>query len=974
LNYFRVPPRCVVIAKEVDVAHAFPSISTDGFHLYTLGAFRLERQSQSIRLPTRKVELLLAYLVLHPEQHSREKIAALLWGDSPDQEARRSLRVALTALRKQLGEECVLTDRETVQINPSYPLRTDVIEFREQATRFLAQNPPDPAAVNINIYQGDLLSEFYEDWILPERSALSTLYLDMLLRLTQYLRSQSEYERVIELSKRVLQHDPANEPAYQHLMFCYMALGDRHAALKQYEECQRSLQEELGVEPSPETIALYEHIQQASPRKSGIAANSNLPIPLTSFIGRQQETAKVKVLITGEGEPTGATRARLVTLIGAGGCGKTRLAIQAAAGLAVAFADGIYWVDLAVVKDAALVPITVSKALGLRDEGRQPVTETLVGYLRAKQLLLVIDNCEHLVSACADLIAGLLSQCSSLQVLATSREALGITGEVHWRVPSLTLPTQQTTLAPPSLLEWEAIQLFVDRAAQMQNGFTLTPSNAPAILQICRQLDGIPLAIELAAVRVTALLPEQIADRLNDRFNLLTSGSRTALPRQQTLRATLDWSYDLLSTAERTALQRLAVFAGSWSLEAAEATCEGEPIECAQIVDLLTHLVDKSLVLVDHHDQEIRYRMLDSIRQYAQEKLLESERSDRVYQHHLAFFLRLAEQADPELRGPQQAIWMSRLELESDNLRAALAWSLQDRAPKADDALQEAGLRLAGALGEFWFRHDDIGEGGEWLNKALIESAQTSASTRAKTLCQAGRFAALRGDLERATALLEQSLCSYREFNDSRGVADLLYELGVTACYQGNREQAATLLEESLALFRSTGYQWGIAAALMRLGEVRMRRGHTLLAASLWEESLALFRKLGDEWGQAFSLGGLGDAARLQGDYGRALTLFQQSLMFSFKGGAKLDVAFKLEALAALQVAQGQPERAIRWWGAAQALREAIHAPLPPSYQSDYDSSLNAARAQLGETAFETLRAEGRAMTLGQALEEVLSM
>ncbi len=956
------------------MAHASLPVVSAGFHLYVLGAFRLERQTQPIRLPTRKVELLLAYLVLYSEQHSREKIAALLWGDSPDQEARRSLRVALTTLRKQLGEECVLTDREIIQINPSYPLWTDAVEFREQAIRFLAQNPPDPAAVNINIYQGDLLSEFYEDWILSERSALSTLYLDSLLRLTQYLRSQSEYERVIELSKRMLRHDPANEQAYQHLMFCYMALGDRHAALKQYEECQRRLQEELGVGPSPETIALYEHIQQASPRKSRMATTSNLPIPLTSFIGRQQETEKVKRLITGEGEPASGMRARLLTLIGSGGCGKTRLAIQVATELADTFTDGVCWVELAAVNDVALVPVTISKALGLRDEGRRPLTEMLIGYLLTKQLLLVIDNCEHLVSACANLTAELLSQCSSLQVLATSREALGITGEVHWRVPSLALPTQQTTLAPSSLLKWEAIQLFVDRAAQIQNGFTLTPSNAPAILQICRQLDGIPLAIELAAARVTALLPEQIADRLNDRFNLLTSGSRTALPRQQTLRAMLDWSYDLLSDAERATLQRLALFAGSWSLEAAEAVCEGEPIEDAQIVDLVTHLIDKSLVLVEPHAEEIRYRMLDTIQQYAQEKLLESERSDRVYQRHLAFFLRLAEQGEPELRGPQQAIWLNRLELDLDNLRAALAWSLQDQAPKADDALQEAGLRLAGALGEFWFRHDDIGEGGEWLNKALSESAPASTSTQAKTLCQAGRFASLRGDLERATALLEQSLGLYRELNDTRGVADLLYELGVTACYQSDREQAATLLEESLTLFRATGYQWGIAAALMRLGEVRMRRGHTRLAASLWEESLALFRTLGDEWGQAFSLGGLGDAARLQGDYGRALTLFQQSMMLSFKSSAKLDVAFKLEALAALQVAQGQPERAIRWWGAAQALREAIQAPLPPSYQSDYDSSLNAARAQLGETAFETLRAEGRAMTLEQALEEVLSM
>jgi DNA-binding SARP family transcriptional activator len=514
-------------------------------HSYLLGRFRLEGAQGLIRLPTRKVELLLAYLALHPQRHTRDKLATLNWGEFREAQAKASLRNALATLRKQAGDDLLLADRETVQLNPLSGLWVDALEFRAQATTFLAEPLPDPTTLNPELYQGELLTDFDADWLLAEREYYHVLYQDALLRLIQQLRVRGEYAGAIKLSEQLLAYEPANEPAHQHLMFCYLAIGERHKALKQYESCLRLLQEELGVEPQPETVALYQRLKKSAPSASAPELLwTNLPNPLTSFVGREPQVAEIKDLLQ-------TSTTRLLTLVGSGGSGKTRLALQVARQVAKLFEAGVWWVELAPVADPAFVPQAVAKVLSIRESSGQSFLESLISYLRSRQLLLVLDNCEHLIIACAQLAEALLQACPQLQILATSRETLGVTGEYLWPVPSLAVPEPSLPLGVDELKSYEAIQLFMERAKAIRPDFKLTPQNGPTVAQICRRLDGIPLALELAAARIKVLPPEQIAARLDNRFNLLTGGNRAALPRQQTLRATMDWSYELLEAEEQ---------------------------------------------------------------------------------------------------------------------------------------------------------------------------------------------------------------------------------------------------------------------------------------------------------------------------------------------------------------------------------------------------------------------------------------
>ncbi|HEX9074720.1 MAG TPA: BTAD domain-containing putative transcriptional regulator, partial [Anaerolineae bacterium] len=494
--------------------------ATEPLRLYLLGSFRIECEKQAIHLPTRKIESLLAFLLLYPVEHAREKIAALFWGDSPDAQARGSLRTALNILRRQLGDAFLLITRESVQVNPEFPVWVDAREFQARAAVLLSEIPENVDASDLDLYQGDLLTDFYDDWIIRERERYQAIYLSTLLRLTEHFRSVSRYERAIDTARRILIADPANESAHQHLMFCYLATGDRSAALQQYEECKRILQEELGAEPMPETTALFERIKRSSSDHQPQAALiSNLPIPLTSFIGRKLEMAQVKELLS---------KTRLLTLTGSGGAGKTRLAIQTATDLVGDFEDGVWWVNLAPLRDAALVMQAAANALGLRQVSDQPILETLTNYLRPRHLLLVLDNCEHLAEACAHLAETLLSTCPRLKILCTSRETLGIAAETGWRVPTLALPDPRHPPPLDQLIGYDSILLFVERATAVTGSFRLTEKNINAVIQICSRLDGIPLAIELAAASVKVLSVEQIMTRLEDRFRLLTAGSRTA--------------------------------------------------------------------------------------------------------------------------------------------------------------------------------------------------------------------------------------------------------------------------------------------------------------------------------------------------------------------------------------------------------------------------------------------------------------
>jgi predicted ATPase/class 3 adenylate cyclase len=823
------------------------------------------------------------------------------------------------------------------------------------------------------------------------------------------------------------------------------------------------------------------------PLKSLNTLPNNLPIQLTRFIGREKEIAEVKRRLA---------EARLLTLTGSGGCGKTRLALQVAADLLVGahghaplLPDGAYLVELASLSDPSLVPQAVASALGVREgavglspgeggpgampgtSGGRSMLDKLLDYLQSKQLLLVLDNCEHLIAACAHLTEALLRGCPNLKVLAASRESLGIAGEASYRVPSLSLPDPKS---PPvgvdtisALTMYEAVRLFIDRAVDALSTFAVTNQNAPAVVQICHRLDGIPLAIELAAARVKVLSAEQIARRLDDSFRLLTGGSRTALPRQQTLRAAIDWSYNLLSEPERILFRRLSVFMGGWTIEAAEAICadtlppaprsrgavprgrgtggqEGAVRE-DDVLDLLTHLVDKSLVVMEEKGGEARYRFLETIRQYARDKLMESGEGVDLRVRHQDWFLELVEQAEPELHGPDQVAWFDRLEAEHDNLRAALEWSLGGEET-------DVGLRLSGALWWFWWVRGYLSEGRGWLERALSGSSSASASARAKALCGTGALACYQGDfavarsrLEEsvaigresgdkqevawslthlgyvaqhqanhgwAIALCEESLALFRELGDKRGISTSLTHLGLVALRQGNYGRAMTLCEESLSLLRELGDKWGTARSLNLSGLVALRRGDYGRAVALCEKSLTLHRELGNKWGIAMSLGHLGLSACHQGEYGRAMMLLKEGLvlfrelgdkwgiarLLNFSGlvalrqedhgramalckeglalswelREKLDIAMCLEGLAHVAGAEGQPERVVRLYGAAEVLREAIDTPLPTSDRADYDRSVSAARAELGEETFAKAWEEGRKMMMEEAIAYAL--
>lgn len=685
---------------------------------------------------------------------------------------------------------------------------------------------------------------------------------------------------------------------------------------------------------------------------------NNLPAALTSFVGREREMAEVKQLLF---------RSRLLTLTGPGGCGKTRLALEVAQDLLEEYPEGVWLVELAALEDPARVPQAVASALGVREEPGRSLTETLLDYLQSKQLLLVLDNCEHLIKACAHLVEILLQSCSKLRVLVTSREVLNIPGEQIWGVPPLSLSDPQHLPRLEELMQYEAIRLFTERAQSRKSDFALTDQNAPVVVQICQRLDGLPLAIELAAARVRVLSVEQIATRLNDRFRILTGGSRIALPRHQTLRATVDWSYDLLGESERMLLNRLSVFAGGFTLEAAEAVGVKEDVKADEVLGLLSRLVDRSLVMVEGNgDGSRRYRLLDTLRQYGRERLAVSGDAEKAQCRHATYFMTLAEKTEPKLKGAEQAVWLDRLEMEHDNLRIALRW-----ARETGDA--EVGLRLVGALWWFWHVRGYYTEGQEWLVDILaLAKASGYTAVRAKALNGAGVLAYQQGDHKAARHFWEEGLAIWQELDDKEGVAKLLNSLASIALAQGDLATARSLMEESLAAWRELGDKPGIAALLNNLGLVALEQNDYAAAHSFYEEGLALKRGLGDWRGVANSLHGLGDVAFAQSDYATARSRYEESLEAARKLGDKQAIAHLLEAFVFLATVQGQPECALQLAGAAAALREAIGAPLRLPGQTRLERYLETAQQALGGEASAKALTKGRAMTVEQAIEYAL--
>ena len=688
-------------------------------------------------------------------------------------------------------------------------------------------------------------------------------------------------------------------------------------------------------------------------------SNNNLPRQLTSFVGRDQEIAAIERLLA---------RTRLLTLTGSGGCGKTRLALEIGARVLGQFKDGVWWVELAPLSDPTLVPQAVAAALGIPEQPRQPVIETLGQHLRSASLLLLLDNCEHLLSGCAGLAETLLHASPGLRILATSREALGIMGETSWRVPSLSFPALHEVPTAGRLTQYEAARLFCERAMATVQTFAATESNAPLIAQICRRLDGIPLAIELAAVRVKVLTVEQIADRLDDRFRLLTGGSRTALPRHQTLQATMEWSYGLLSDDERAVLRRLSVFAGGCSLAAAETVCAGGGVHAADILDLLARLVDKSLVIVDTHGGEARYGLLETVRQHSRAKLQEAGETDTTQRLHLIWFLELAERADAKLRGPEQEPWLVRLAAEHDNLRAALEWS--------GGGVTGAGarLRLAGALQWYWFMHGHWNEGRARLEGMLARSADVPPTALAWALQGAAYLAWRQGDIQRAAALSEQGLALARELGDKERISWMLFYLGIATLLKANYARATLLFQDLLVLARERCDTWLVSMGLSHLGRVEWHQGNYAKAAPLFEEGLTLARSAGDKWLIAYALRNLGHVALKLGDPQHAMKYYTEGLALCRSVGDRWVTEECLEGLAGGACAQEYYEEAARLFGAAEALHEILHSHHAAPYQADIDRRIALTRDRLGDLKFAAALAEGRAMTLVQAIEYALGL
>ncbi len=700
----------------------------------------------------------------------------------------------------------------------------------------------------------------------------------------------------------------------------------------------------------------------------------NLPIQLTSFVGREKEIREIRELL-------GQTR--LLTLTGAGGAGKTRLSLQVAAELVESYDDGVWLVELDSLPEPGLVPQAIAAVMGVREHSSQPLLNSIIENLRSKNMLLLLDNSEHVIAECARVADTLLRACPDLRILVTSREALGIAGETAWTVPSLSLPdTQQPQLTPSDLSQFEAVQLFVARAVAVQPDFKLTEVNAAAVAQICRRLDGIPLAIELAAARVKVLKTTEIAARLADRFSLLTGGSRTALPRHQTLRGAIDWSYELLSEPERVLLRRLSIFAGGWTLAAVEALTTDEAGEIRDegvdfilhlkrgepsfILDLLSNLVDKSLVVVDKQGDETRYRMLETIREYAREKLVGSGEAQEIAARHLGLVLQLAEQAEPQLFGPEQGWWFQRLELEHDNLRAALSWS--EQAPGD----RERGLRLAGALSRFWFSRGYLHEGRRWLETALEQNKHAQPAMRAKALNGLGLLVFAQGNYQAAQVVLAEGVELYKQVGDKWGTAFALTNLGLQFYSQGEFIKAASLLEESLTVAREIGDKRLIALALNGLGEVARYQGDMDRARAHYQESLELAREGGDKERYLEPLFNLGSVAHQQGDVEVALALFKEGLLESHRVGVKRLLAAFLSGLAGAWGARGETQRAGRVFGAAERLREEMRYQLEGVDLAVYDADVANTRAALGDDAFQQAWAEGRALTLEHAIEYAL--
>jgi predicted ATPase/DNA-binding SARP family transcriptional activator len=929
---------------------------------------------------------LLAYLLLH--RHTpvpRDALAFLLWDDVPESEARANLRRHLHDLRRALPPDSketpwILNINKTLQWNANAPYWLDVAAFEQtsQTTERLAEA--------VTHYTGNLLADLYDDWLAPFRDQLQAQYLTALTRLMQRQRERGDIDQAIVYARQLLQYDPAREDVVRILIRLHVEQGDRASAIQAYRRFEERLFEELGVEPMAETAAYHHALTQnqplpddetAPPSHSPTAAAGqspspstphNLPAPITRFVGREAELAAI-FQILGSVE----SHTRLVTITGPGGSGKTRLALEAANFLRQntpeLFPDGLFFVRLDDLRQAEQLITAVTDTLSFQPDKNHNPANNLLNYLRHKKLLLLLDNFEHLLPA-ATLVSQWLAAAAGLRVLVTSQMLLHLYGEQELSLPPLPLPTATVSYSTAELSAYPAIALFVDRARATRPDFGLDDSNAAAIADICISLDGMPLALELAAARSKFFNPNAMRDQLKDRLRFLSGQARDLSTRQRTLRATIDWSYQLLDENERILFNALSVFIGPFTLAAAEAVATVAIPPDTSIFDLLEALVDRNMVRQLPSEEVPRFRLLQTLREYGLEKLEQMATAVAIRDQHAFYYRQLAEAAEQGLRTPQQAAWLQNLLQEESNMKAAQEWLFSD--PTHIERCIE-GAKLITANERFWTLRGRLNEARAAMEKAVAYHPHMPIPMQIHVLNRAGSIAQWQGDYDQASEWHHIALNLARQIQDDKLLGYTLHFLGTIAGRQGDYESARALLSESLEYYRreSSFTSSQLNPLLNNLAIVHKRLGDLETAEKLLDEAISLRRATNDLLGLAANLNNLANIVLSRGNRQRARALFSESLSLSQQTQDHPSLVYSIGHAADLCAAEGQSELAVRFYAALAVQRRQLNLPPTADVQADHDRYLAEIRIQLSEAAFNRIWTAGEKLSLDEVIQEV---
>ena len=885
--------------------------------LRLLGGFDVsvsERRVEEGAWRLRRAKTLLKLLALAPEHRiHREQVSEALWpGEQPAASALHQVlytaRRALQSTGEELAAACLTLHDDVITLTGD-ELWIDVVEFERAAAAARSNSSVQALSAALELYTGNLLPEdLYEEWTTARRESVRETHLALLVELAELLAEQGDGAGAVAALQRAVIAEPLHEHAHRALMRLFSEDGRRQQALAQYEQLRAALRQRLEADPDPETRQLYREIlasqhgpAEAAPSVSlastpsapADSARTRLPHQLTSFVGREGELGELVSVLE---------RTRLLTLTGPGGAGKTRLALELAARREPAFAEGVYLVELAAVGERALVVEETAASLGMRLRSERDPLELLAEQIGERHLMLVIDNCEHLIEACATLADRLLRACPNLHVLATSRERLRIDGEIAWRVPPLSLPEQRPDATAARLARFEAVRLFCGRAAEAAPGFELTDANAASVAAVCRGLDGMPLAIELAAARTAMLTPQQIAERLGDALALLRGGSRAGLTRQQTLRATLEWSHELLGEPERRLYRRLGVFAGTFGLEAVEGIC-GEGEEAEDVLGVLSRLVDKSLVQVEIATGPNRYRLLETVRQDARERLGLAGEADRLEAAHCDWYRALARAADRDLDPALARDWSAeRLECDHDNLRVALSSALRHDPPAA--------LGLACSLWWFWMTRGYFAEGRRWLTDTLAACPEPTPE-RARALFSLGAICVrTQGFLARTVVLGREAVAVVRSGGDRRAEARAFERLAVMGLGGFDWDVADEALAEGLAIAEEAGEDSVEVAIRQAQGVIAGCRGQFVLARELLGASRELLAGIAEADGPLFWAVRISPVVLPAGPAGAPRMLFEDTFCLFRAAGARAGAAYVLCNIAETWRAEGEHKTA----------------------------------------------------------------